>query len=384
VKAFQLTDAQVTAIVAALAVDELGVRFGRHVDTVTRAIWAADTPLFEAGAELSPAEADACRARVRRFFGVTDDRLALAGATFGDWGRAVGAAIGARLTQFAFAVSGDDGREIAHAADAIFADAAAAANLLYGRRRIVSLVAPHVVTAFVLTTLTPNLLRVPAVDARALPPEELRKFLAFGDAVVATPSVWRYLIAQRVYAPDNVLAVSFGETLSPEISAEIRKAGFGAQREIYGSTENGVVAWRDEPSDPFALFDQWARSGDRIERILPSGERAARDCVDSLNWEGERRFRLGVRRDGAIQIGAVAVYPARIAEKIAEHPLVDRCAVSVSRHAGGGDRLVATIRLASGGRPSESAARAIDAWCRTKLRPWERPRVYNYADEIET
>lgn len=213
-------------------------------------------------------------------------------------------------------------------------------------------------------------------------PDELKKFLAFGDALVATPSLWRYIIAQGVIAPDNAMAVSFGETLTPELSAEIRKAGFGAQRECYGSTETGLIGWRDAPGEPFALFDQWKRDGDILRRATPSGEVVTFEPMDILVWDGDRRFRLGGRRDGAVQIGAVNVFPAQIAEKISAHPLVGACVVTVSRHSGGADRLVATIRLKSGGGPGESAARAIDNWCRSKLRPYERPRVYNFTDEI--
>jgi hypothetical protein len=52
--------------------------------------------------------------------------------------------------------------------------------------------------------------------------------------------------------------------------------------------------------------------------------------------------------------------------------------VTLSRHPGGMDRLIASVTL-RGGAVTESAARSIDAWCRAKLRPHERPRVYNIA-----
>lgn len=379
-KAFSLTREQIAAVAAALIVDELGARFGRHVDTLTGASWSAETPVFEGGVELSPEEATACLARLYRFFGHADwTPAAKEGALLGDWADAVGALLARRLAEFSFAAAGDDAREVSHAADVIFADAASVANLLYGRRRILSLVAPHSLIGFILSALTPNLLEAPAVDVRKMSPEELKAALAFGDALVATPSLWRYIISQGVFAPDNAMAVFFGEPMTAELSADIRKAGFGAQREIYGSTEHGLIGWRDAPSDPFALFDQWRRNGDELRRTTPSGAAIVMAPMDLLIWEGERRFRLGGRRDGAVQIGAVNVFPARIAQKIAEHPDIESCEVSVSRHAGGADRLVATIRLATGRAPSEKAARSIDGWCRQKLRPHERPRIYNFA-----
>lgn len=378
-KAFVLTPDQIASVAAALVVDELGARFGRHVDALTASAWNSETRLGEDGAELSDEEAEACLRRLHRFFGADAAAFpGLHGETLGDWASDVAARISARLAGFSFSAAGVEGREFAHAADTVFADAASAANLLYGRRRILSLVAPHSLIGFTLSILLPNLLQAPAIDVRRMSPDELKKFLAFGDALVATPSLWRYMIAQGVFAPDNAMAVFFGEPMTSDLSADIRKAGFGAQREIYGSTEHGLIGWRDAPSDPFALFDQWRRNGEHLRRTTPSG--LVVDCapMDALIWDGERRFRLGGRRDGAVQIGAVNVFPSKIAERIAAHPDIEKCEVSVSRHAGGADRLIATIRLKSGAAPAESVARSIDQWCRSQLRPYERPRVYNY------
>ena len=376
-KAYQFSDEQIAAVTAALFLEALSTEFSRQVGATARAGWTPSAPLGQGGLDLSADEQAACLARAGAFFGAPDLFRARTPPTFGEAVSAIGAAAAAQLLSFRFTAAGGHGRDFNHPADRIFGEAAALANLLYGRRRIVSLVAPHSLIGFSLSVLAPNLLGLPSIDARTLAPEELRKSLAFGDAVIATPSLWRYLLAQGVKAPDNAMAVTFGEALSPELSAEIRKAGYGAQREIYGSTESGLVGWRDTPSDPFALFEFWRRHGERLIRTSPSGESATVEPMDFMSWESDRRFRLAGRRDGAVQIGGVNAFPEEIAARIAEHPGVAACTVSLSRHAGGIDRLVATITLASGS-PSESVARSIDAWCRTKLRPHERPRVYHY------
>ena len=379
-KAYQFSAEQIAAVSAALFLEVLSTEFSRQVGAVARAGWTPASRLGEGGLDLSAEEQAACLARAGAFFGAPELFKERPPSTFGEAVGAIGAAIEKQLQFFRFTAAGGHGRDFDHPADRIFGEAAALANLLYGRRRIVSLVAPHSLIGFSLSVLAPNLLGLPSIDARNLAPEELQKMLSFGDAVVATPSLWRYLLAQGVKAPDNAMAVTFGEALSPELSAEIRKAGYGAQREIYGSTESGLVGWRDTPSDPFALFEFWRRGGERLIRTSPSGATAAVDPMDFMNWESERRFRLAGRRDGAVQIGGVNAFPEDIAARIAEHPAVAACDVSLSRHAGGIDRLVATITLASGS-PNESVARSIDAWCRTRLRPHERPRVYNYLED---
>lgn len=376
-KAYQFSDEQIASVTSALFLEVLSTEFSRQVGAIARAGWIPAAPLGEGGLDLGPDEQAACLRRASTFFGAPDLFTGDAPATFGEAVGVIGARVRTRLLSFRFTAAGGHGRDFDHPADRIFGEAAALANLLYGRRRIVSLVAPHSLIGFSLSILAPNLLGLPAIDGRSLAPEELQAALSFGDAVIATPSLWRYLLAQGVKAPDNAMAVTFGEALLPELSAEIRKAGYGAQREIYGSTESGLVGWRDTPSDPFALFEFWRRGGDRLVRTAPSGETAAVEPMDFLSWEGERRFRLAGRRDGAVQIGGVNAFPEDIAARIAEHPAVAACTIALSRHAGGVDRLVATITLA-GGQATESIARSIDLWCRTRLLPHERPRVYSY------
>lgn len=378
-KAYQLSREQIVGVTAALFVDVLSGELERQIRPSASSAWDADTPLGEGGLELKPEQLAACLVRAERFFGAQG---LFAGAVIGTFGAAadmIAGRISSSLTAFCFAAAGGSGRVFEHPADRVFGDAAALAHLLYGRRRILSLVAPHSLMGFSLSVLAPNLLGLPAIDARGLSPDDLRASFVFGDAVVATPSLWRYLIAQGVKAPDNAMAVTFGEALSPELSAEIRKAGYGAQREIYGSTESGLVGWRDTPSDPFALFEFWRRDGEALIRVAPSGDEIAVTPMDFLAFEGDRRFRLAGRRDGAVQIGGVNAFPDDIAARIGEHPEVASCKVSLSRHPGGVDRLIASVILKRGA-VTESSARAIDAWCRSKLRPHERPRVYNFLD----
>ena len=379
-KAFSLSAEQVTAICAALIVDELGVQFARDIDLATGAEWNADTPLFDGGACLSEEEMKAVAARIARFFSHPELAVGIemqtASAKIGELAKLAHGAISAALLGFSFAPAGG-GEEAVHSADQVFADAAAVANLLYGRRRVISLIAPHSLIGFALTVLAPSLLSAPSLDARGMAPGELSRALAFGDAVVATPSLWRYLVTQDVSPPDNAMAVMFGEPLTVELSSAIRKSGFGAQREVYGSTETGLIAWRDSPSDAFTLFDHWRRTDATIARAAPLGAESEIEPMDVFQWESDRRFRLGGRRDGAVQIGAVNVFPERIAALIADHPAIECCTIKASRHANGGDRLVAEITLKNGA-VSETLARSIDQWCRTKLRPQERPRVYNY------
>jgi 4-coumarate--CoA ligase (photoactive yellow protein activation family) len=384
-KAFSLDEDQIARVVGAAAADELSRRFNRHADFLTIASWTQNTPLGRGGLALDEAEKDACARRAATFFGLKADYLSARPAEkIADWAHELAAALRARLDAFSFkpAARGDGDVAFTHRADAIYQDAAAAANVLAGRRRLLSFVAPHSLLGFELSVLTPNLLGVEAVDARGMTPDELSKNLLFGDVLVATPTLWRYMMQEELQAPDNSLAVSFGEPMTPELAVEMRKSGFGVLREMYGSTETGLIAWRDNPGEAFILFDHWRRDGDDLIRLCPDGEARHVDAMDLLAWSGERSFTLSGRRDGAVQIGAVNVFPDAVAETLRAHPHILDCRIVVGRRSDGAARLIANIVLSEKTPPNERTARDIDVWCRVNLRQQERPQIYNF--EIET
>ena len=384
-KSFAITEDQITRVIGGVFADELSRRFNRHFDFITTASWTGETMLGEGGLGLNEDQQAVCQRRAAALFGLKrgffENRAA---ADFSAMAEAIGAAVNDRLEGFVFlSAARDDGdAECRHCADEIFQDAAAAANILYGRRRLLSFVAPHSLLGFELTILTPNLQGIESIDARGATPEQLSAKLAYGDVLVATPTLWRYMIREKLTSPDNTMAVSFGEAMAPDLAVEMRKAGFGVMRELYGSTESGLMGWRDSPTESFVLFDHWHRESAQLIRRAPDGSERATPAMDFLEWTGERAFRLAGRRDGAIQIGAVNVQPSDVVLQLRQHPAVEECAVNVSRSGDGVTRLVAHIALNRDRTPDETTARDIDAWCRARLRQQERPRIYQFHRSI--
>ena len=380
-KSFFLTEVQIARVIGAAAADELARRFNRHVDFLTIASWTQATALGRGGIALDEREKAACAHRVAALFGLEPDCLIdRSGETIADWARELARQARENLTKFSFKPAARSGEDIAHdhRADEIFQDAAAAANVLYGRRRLLSFVAPHSLLGLELSILTPNLLGIEAVDARGMTPDALTKNLLFGDVLVATPTLWRYMMQEEVKAPDNTLAVSFGEPMTPDLAVEMRKSGFGVLRELYGSTETGLIAWRDTPGEAFVMFDHWRRNGEDLVRISPDGTERRVKPMDLLGWAGERSFTLSGRRDGAVQIGAVNVFPEAVAAALCGHPLIETCHITVGRRGDGASRLIANIVLGDRVQPNDRTAREIDAWCRSNLRQQERPQIYNF------
>lgn len=384
-KSFVITEDQVARVIGAACADEIARRFNRHFDFLTIASWGPDTPLGEGGVNLSEDEIDACGRRVAAFFGLEAAFFkSREPETIADWSKEIARAVFEKLEAFTFKAAARDEKNAVciHPADEIFQDAAAAANILYGRRRLLSFVAPHSLLGFELSILTPNLQRIDAIDARGMPPETLSSTLSYGDVLIATPTLWRYMMREKLTAPDNTMAVSFGEPMTAELAADMRKAGFGVMRELYGTTENGLIGWRDAPGEPFVLFDHWRRDGDGLIRMAPDGRGRAAKVMDFLEWADARSFRLAGRRDGAVQIGAVNVLPDEVAEQLCGHPRVADCRIRVGRRGDGVNTLIAHIVLDEQSQPDDRTARDIDAWCRRTLRQQERPRIYHFESAL--
>ncbi|MEM9749428.1 MAG: hypothetical protein AAF869_00600 [Pseudomonadota bacterium] len=386
-KGFEFARSHVVDTIIACTAEELGQRFKKHVDFLTISEWSADTPIGAGGLGLTDEQAKACAQRAAQFYGADASVISpKPGDRFADWGERLHGGVNRHLTEFGFTTVAGDGaiKVCRHPADEIYQDACAAASLLHGRRRIISLVSSHNIFGFAITVIAAQLQGLETVHARATPPEVLRQKLSFGDLIVATPTLWRYLAQTLGGMPDNVMGVCFGEPMSPDLPELLEALGLGAFRELYGATETGLIGWRYAHSEPFRLFDAWRRNEDcpdperstSLIRVRADGGEYVVESMDDLVWDTPRSFRLMGRRDKATQVGGVNVFPERIAEIIEMHPLVEACRIRIGRQRQGVNRLIAHMILAPSAAASDAVMRDIDMWCRRNLRPQERPRIY--------
>ncbi|GAB4518292.1 MAG: hypothetical protein Tsb0010_02530 [Parvularculaceae bacterium] len=385
-----LTDDDLRRIVLGEICDTLSAHFHRHTDFATQVSFGDDTPLGAGGLALTRSEADWCLARASALFGL--GAAALEAEDIGSIGDCV-AAIKARLAglpeKMDFLTVGAGGDEVAcvRPMAEILQDAQALAQLLAHRRRIISFVPANHFFGFVASILLPKLMGLLVADGRGMSALGLRSELQYGDLLVATPTMWRYLSHTILSAPENIVGVSYGERLPSDLEDSLRKINIASIKEVYGATETGLVGWRNSSLEPFCLLPHWRRNetdADEADliRTTPDGSDSAVAAMDELIWDSDRMFRLRGRRDGAVQVGGFNVHPARIAYLIESHPIVERCRIGVNVQRDGVCRLIAHIQLVEGRDPSEQAMRDIDHWSRKRLRVQERPRLYSFEDKV--
>ncbi|MEM8988390.1 MAG: hypothetical protein AAGC95_16865 [Pseudomonadota bacterium] len=380
-KGFHIAVAHLERVIADITAAVLSSQFKRHIASRDRARWTGQTAFGAPGLALSETERIAVGARCAAFFGCEDRFVLEENDTIAAAAQRVSELISKNFVSLQFATMSGDGtvKVCAYPADQLYQDAVALSGVLQGRRRIVSMVSAHNIVGFAATVVMAELQGLETVDGRGLSAGALSAELAFGDLLIATPTVWRYLSKTLERTPDNVMGASFGETMRADLAADLREIGLGALREIYGVTEMGLVAWRDGPPEAFRPFAHWRQGEDDAHfiRLRPDGGFTPIEVMDAVVWEGDA-FHLHGRRDGAVQVGGVNVYPKRIGEIIEMHPLVDVCRVRLGRQREGAVRLIAHMVLSPSAAPSDSVMRDIDKWCRLHLRPPERPRIFNF------
>lgn len=358
----QIRSPDLLRLVTALIADELGRSRGRAVDVAEWAAWTPQTRIDEDGVGADSLARLDIVGRVNEFFHLhevgSEDYLVVR-RSIGEWVEIVRQSLAIKSERITFRTGGSTGdpkpvtHETAHLAREIEAIAALAPNT----RRVLSLVPPHHIYGFLWTVLLPAKLGVEAIDLRAAAASAAKRMAQADDLIVATPFLWAHVLKAGVPSAPGVAS---GAPMPTDLWRSIEAAGLPRLIEIYGSSETAGIGWREAPDAPFTLLPHWLRDGD----ALVSGG-VSYEPPDHLAWDGERRLRPQGRRDGAVQVGGVNVYPARVRDLLLTHEAVADCAVRLDPSAG---RLKAFVV------PRRALAEAdLEAFIRAKLPAPERP-----------
>lgn len=337
--------------------------------------WCADTelPIVDADSEA------ACVARIKEFFGVHQVQT---GKLLSAWAESVYRNLPSDGGAITFRSSGSTGepKRSSHTAADLSVESESVTPLFPDTKRILSLVPPHHLYGWSFTVILPERLGVPVVDIRAWTPSRMVSELTSGDLLVAVPAQWQSLERLPGLRP-GVVGLSATAPLPRELVERLLERGLERMNEIYGSSENGAMAWRDDWLRPFHLLAHFRRTQGGLLRCDPAGSERLVEVQDRLVWYGPTELVPAGRIDEAVQVGAMNVYPRRVADVIREHPDVVDCAVRLSQHGGAAARLEAFVVPRPG---AGELAAALREWCASRLPPEARPRVYKSGPALLT
>jgi long-chain acyl-CoA synthetase len=392
---FMLSELNRRRIIVSLIAEELGRLRQREIPPAESLGWT-DTMELGEGAEGASLGLDSLgridvAARLNQYFhlhevGIED--YLLIEKTIGRWCAIVSEALNLKSERVTFQTSGSTGiaKACTHEIDDIVAEAHELSELLGRPRRIISMVPPHHIYGFIFTALVPQILGAELVDARILSPGRIRAMLAKGDLVVATPHLWRYLATSLPSFPAGVSGSTSTASMPLELAEELQSKGLTCLTEVYGSSETSGIAWRQQPSDAFTLFDAWIVSEDReaISRRRSDGSIVApQPFGDIVIFEGPRKLRPAGRRDGAVQVGGINVFPERVKRVLEEHEHVAEASVRLFAVAGDTARQRLRAFIAVSGNGDHAALEAgLREHASGHLSEAERPVAYSFGEAL--
>jgi long-chain acyl-CoA synthetase len=327
--------------------------------------------------------------RVAIFFNIYDSGLEdylLRFKTLGEWAELV---VNVRLRgveSLTFATSGSTGtpKQCLQQWDALVNEAGFFAELLgpgakQPAKRIIALSPCHHIYGFIFSVLLPLQMQVPVIRGpQALALINQRKLQA-GDLLIGFPFILGQLSRQGTSFAAGVTAITSTGPCDPRIIRQLQEQGLARMIEVYGSSETAGIGLRSDPETAFKLLPRWRR-GSHADTLSEYASGAEYQLNDQLQWLDQTSFLPLGRRDHAVQVGGINVFPANISERLQNLPEVAAAAVRLMSPEEG-ERLKAFIVPAEG-QDSATLAELLHAWCAHNLTAAERPKVFTFGSTL--
>jgi len=300
-----------------------------------------------------------------------------------DWINVILASLEHYAATIGFRTSGSTGepRSQIHRLDRLEREVEFWANTLGPVNAIAGVVPRHHIYGFLFTILLPWRLGRPYLDARGMLAGSLAKQLPTEALIIGYPDYWRLIALSQGPMPERAQGLTSTAPATADLWPSLVPRHLSRLIEIYGSSETAGIGWRTSGSEPFWLLPLWRRVELGLEPRTPELPGAPLAPPDHLHWESADRFRVEGRRDAAVQVGGINVYPRAVAEVLEAHPEVARAAVRLMRPEEG-YRLKAFIVPADPAADQAALTQTLTHYVDSHLETAARPRAFTFGPEL--
>ena len=312
--------------------------------------------------------------------------LLLARRHFGEWLQVAAEGLAVFDAQLTFRTSGSSGvaKACPHLLSNLLQEAEHLASLVPATRRVLAAVPSHHIYGFLFGVLLPDRLGCDdVIDVRRMTPQALAAMMRPGDLVISHPAHWAVIARHAGRLPPGVHGVTSTAPCPDLLTMGLSDIGLGTLMQVYGSSETAGIGTRTSAEAPFQLMPFWSRdAGDdqRLLRTAPDRSTSLHEMQDRVAWLDAHRFSVCGRRDEAVQVGGINVFPARVRQVLLEHPQITDAVVRLMAP-GEGSRLKAFIVYAPGCDPVALQS-ALWAWTQARLTAPERPKAFTLGDHL--
>lgn len=282
--------------------------------------------------------------------------------------------------QINFFTSGSTGtpKSCIHPQEVIKEETDGVAFLFNNIKRIVSTAPSHHSYGFIFGLQLPKLLNLDVISKAPLPFLEWNEILREGDLLVTFPLFLKLLVDIDFKFPKGVTVLTSTSSCPDSIFDEIYKRGASQIIEIYGSSETGAIGFREAAGAPFFLLPFWNydERGSEISEIFRKKTSLRCELPDIVRTKGERVFTVIERKDHAVKVAGINVYPLRIEKILKKHALIKDAVVRL-----GGDRLKAFIVLREDA-DEKSAKKSIHDYMHSMLTAHELPKNITFGTQL--
>ncbi|HSO80406.1 MAG TPA: AMP-binding protein [Chromatiaceae bacterium] len=307
------------------------------------------------------------------------DRALLAQRRLTDWIGIIQASRARWDQAVSFQTSGTQGRPQLHAhrMNLLAEEIDYFAARLGDRRRVLVAVPSHHIYGFLFGIMLPARLGLPVVEARDALPGGVLARARTGDLLIAHPTFLELATRGPVRVAPGVTLVTSTAPCPEAVWRRLEAGGVNQILEIYGASETAGIGVRAASDAPFELLPCWSRPAGAQGRILRTGADGLpleQALPDQVQWLATRRFRVRGRRDGAVQVGGINVFPERVRACLLEHPEVREASVRLASPAQGGRLKAFVVPVAASPDPAGLPGR-LQVWLEARLSTAERPRA---------
>jgi 4-coumarate--CoA ligase (photoactive yellow protein activation family) len=279
-----------------------------------------------------------------------------------------------------FFTSGSTGlpKNCVHTKEMINEEVSGLAFLFRDIARIVSTVPTHHSYGFIFGLRMPRFLDVPVELKIPSPVLRWGDILRGGDLFIAFPSFLKYLADFDFKFPQDVTILTSTAPCPDELRDKLYENGAERVIEIYGASEAGAIAFREKSGLPFTLLPYWnfeIKSG-AVEKFSRKRSSLAVEPPDILKLTGDGKFFVAGRKDNAVQVAGVNVYPSKVEKILKENALVKDAAVRL-----GGERLKAFVVLKNAA-DEDKAKKDLRDYLQKKLTAHEMPKHITFGPAV--